>query len=521
MTDDRLKLSRRTVLVGLGGTVLSCGETGSAGSSAPPEAGAAGQAGAGAEPGPSASGSDAGGASPGAAGADAGAAPSAGAGGQEGSEGGSAGSGGEGGERVDECEATSSLTPAQLLAKIEHVVVLCMENRSFDHFLGSLSLLEGRSVDGLVGGESNPDIEGTPVESFLLTNFTPADPPHEWDPVHRQWNGGQNDGFVIEHAGPSQNDVMGYHVRTQLPALYALADSGAVCDRYFSSLLGPTWPNRFYLHGGTSLGVTGNQPILLGFPSVFGLLDEVGISHKNYFHDIAWASGAYFKLSGLAGIDRFFDDCASGELPAVSLVDPQFFGAGANDDHPDHDIWLGQALISAVVEALGQSPLWEKCLLIVTYDEHGGFFDHVPPPAAADERESFRRLGFRVPTVLIGPHVRRGCTVSTELEHSSVLKTLVTRFGIRVATERVAQASDFSSAIDPRYLENPQPPPRLPQLALSRRQLEARPASVHHVEMARAAARLPRQLDRRSAGIGQTEHVLRWGQKLGVLRLEP
>src|SRR5262245_59298073 len=110
------------------------------------------------------------------------------------------------------------LTPAQLLAGIDTIVVLCMENRSFDHILGSLRLREGRAdIDGLTGIEVNLDPDGNPVEVFKLEDFTPADPPHNWDPVHRQWNEGRNDGFVTEHAGANQNDVMGYHTRDQLP----------------------------------------------------------------------------------------------------------------------------------------------------------------------------------------------------------------------------------------------------------------------------------------------------------------
>src|SRR5262245_39893791 len=149
-------------------------------------------------------------------------------------------------------------TPAKMLAEIETIVVVMMENRSFDHYLGSLKrdpkYAAAGSVDGLTGAENNPAPNGTPISIFNLQNFTVADPPHGWDAAHAQFNAGKNDGVVKAHAGATQNEVMGFHDRAQLPFLYWLADNYTVCDRWFSSVLGPTWPNRFYLHAGTSKG---------------------------------------------------------------------------------------------------------------------------------------------------------------------------------------------------------------------------------------------------------------------------
>jgi phospholipase C len=446
---------------------------------------------------------------------------SGGAGGGAGGAGGSGGAGGQGGGPPDLC-AASDLSPEELLAPINTIVVLCMENRSFDHYLGSLSLLEGLKVDGLTGNESNPAPDGSQVQVFKLDNFTPADPPHSWDASHAQWNQGANDGFVIEHAGESEAEVMGYHVREQLQAMYPLADASTICDRWFCSVLGPTWPNRFYLHGATSNGNQGNTPAV-GLTSVFSLLDDAGISNRNYYHDVAWCSGGYLKLGGLAGIEQFFADAAAGTLPAFSIVDPQFFGAGANDDHPDHDIQLGQVLMAAVYSALAQSPQWGQCLLVITYDEHGGFFDHVPPPDAVDERPEFARHGFRVPSLVIGPYVRPGCVVSTVFEHVSVIKTLVTRFGIPSLNGRVDAASDLSSCIDPTALGRPRAPITLPQMAVSMSRLRRRPAPLRreHPEMWEAAERgiIPRRLDRRRDGDAIARRVLEQAERLGVVRL--
>lgn len=419
------------------------------------------------------------------------------------------------------------LSPEELLAGIDTFVVLMMENRSFDHFLGSLSLAEGRSVNGLTGLESNLTPEGEAISPFVLDDFTPEDPPHSWDSVHRQWNLGAMDNFVIEHAGPSQHQVMGYHTRGQLPAIYGLADAFAVCDAWYCSVLGPTWPNRYYLHGGTSMGMTSNVP-LTDFPNVFDLLDDAGVPNRTYFHDLPF-QGGYFRFDGLAGIEEFFQDAQTGTLPAFTMLEPKFTGADANDDHPDHDIQLGQALIASIYAALTSSPQWERCLFVVTYDEHGGFFDHVPPPAADDGRAEFRRHGIRVPSIVAGPMVKAGATVSNVLEHTSVLATLGRRFGLTPLNQRVAAANDLSVCIDPWLsagLVQPMSAPRLAPVTVSLSKLAAKmalPAPRKQPEMQDFADRreLPRRLDRRREGPDVTRRVLEAGARLGAVRLKP
>jgi phospholipase C len=429
------------------------------------------------------------------------------------------------------CTATSALTPEQLLAGIDAIVVLCMENRSFDHYLGALRLVEGRTdIDGLVGTETNPAPSGAdPVPVHLLEDFTPADPPHGWDACHEQWNEGANDGFVIAHAGASQSDVMGYHVREHLPVLYALADASAICQRWFCSVLGPTWPNRFYLHGATSRGQQSNFPEL-GMRSIWDVLEDAQIDATNYYHDVAWATGGFGRLTGLAGISRFFEDAEAGNLPPFTLIDPAFFGGGANDDHPDHDIRQGQALIGSVVAALGQSPQWNRCMFVLTYDEHGGFYDHVAPPAPAEGAEpeaEFQRFGFRVPSLVIGPTVRRGCAIDTVYEHSSIVQTVTTRFGLEPLNARAAAAGDLSACIDPRLLDDPQPAPKVPEVVVSLKALRDRQARfrsqgiVSHRELSAAidARRMPRGLDRRADTDAIARSVLAWGERLGAVRI--
>jgi phospholipase C len=428
---------------------------------------------------------------------------------------------------IEACAASTTMTPAELLAHVDTIVVLCMENRSFDHYLGSLRLHENRAdVDGLAGSESNLTTASVTVPVHLLEDFTPADPPHGWGACHDQWNAGANDGFVRAHAGANEADVMGYHVRSQIPVTYALADAGVVCNRWFSACLGPTWPNRFYLHGATSKGVQSNLPVL-GFTSIFDRLAAANVTGTNYFSDVAWASGGYGKLTGLATIERFFEDAAAGNLPPFAIIDPSFAGGGANDDHPDHDVRLGQALIGSIVAALGQSPQWNRCLFVVTYDEHGGFFDHVPPPETIDNDADFRRLGFRVPSLVIGPTVRRGCAIDNVFEHSSVAATATRRWGLQPLNARAAQAGDLSPCIDPTRIGDPLPPPVVPavtvsQKALARRQAQARRnGQVSHVELMHAidARRLPRSLDRRAEADAIARRVLAWGERLGAVRL--
>jgi phospholipase C len=431
------------------------------------------------------------------------------------------GTGGEGGSMIEPCGDDPQLSPEELLAPIDTIVVLCMENRSFDHYLGALRFLEGRmDIDGLDGSESNPQPGGGSVGVFNLMDYTVVDPPHGWDDCHAQFNGGANDGFVIAHAGPNQHEVMGYHVRNQIPITYALADAYGICHRWFCSVMGPTWPNRFYLHGATSEGTQGNTPVL-SFTSIFDLLEDAGLTHVNYYSDVPWCSGAYLKVSGISAIENFFGAANAGTLPNFSIIDPGFFGSGANDDHPDHDIQLGQALISSIYAALAGSPQWGSCLFVITYDEHGGFYDHVPPPLTTDERPEFEQLGFRVPSLVIGPHVKKGCAISTQLEHVSIIKTAATKWNLPHLNQRVTDTNDLSSCISPLYLRDPQAPIPLPMLSISMDALKRRPARIYHEEMWDAADRgvIPKHLDRRAESAEVARRVLEWGERLGALRL--
>ena len=366
-----------------------------------------------------------------------------------------------------------SLSPKELLAGIDHVVVLMMENRSFDHFLGALQMdaayAAKAQIEGLSGTETNPAPNGTPVAVFKMSNFTPEDPPHGWDACHAQFNEGKNDGFVKEHAGATQNEVMGYHDRSQIPLYYWFADNFTVCDNWFCSVMGATWPNRFYLHAATSGGRKGNADPMFGTPTIWSNLKAKGVSCRNYAAGLVhWMTGGLpFQHNDVKKpISEFFNAAQTGTLPQFSLIDPDY---QANDDHPSHDIQRGQAFVASVYKALAESPKWLKTLLIITYDEHGGFFDHVPPPKVTDERADFEQLGFRVPAFVIGPTVKKGYVSKKQYEHVSVAATLRTRFDIADLNPRMTQTLDISDCIDPMKVAKPSVPPTgMPVVAMTK-----------------------------------------------------
>jgi phospholipase C len=216
----------------------------------------------------------------------------------------------------------------------------------------------------------------------------------------------------------------------------------------------------------------------------------------------------------------FFTDAAAGTLPQFCMIDP---GYNSNDDHPVHDVRLGQALISSIFTALAMSPQWNRCLFVLTYDEHGGFYDHVPPPGnATDDNADFQQYGFRVPSIVAGPHVRKGRVSSTVFDHVSVIATLTSRWGLTPLNTRVEATADLSSCIDPAYLNDPQPPAQLPPITLPLKHLLARVGKVtSQPELWELADRglIPRHLDLRGDSVETVRRVLRRGADLGALRL--
>ncbi len=363
-------------------------------------------------------------------------------------------------------------------------VYLMMENRSYDHYLGSRTL-EGKPGDGLVAGMSNPTNAGGSEDIWVASEDTMCilDPPHGWTSSRNQFNAGANDGFARAFEavhGAGQRGAMQYMMPSQVPIHTALADAYTVCDRWFCSVMGPTLPNRAFWHAGQSLGAKTNDAVLAAdwstTPTLYHRLDDAGVDWAYYYGDapvIGILDGAPLGDGRLRRFNwDFFDDAAAGNLPPVVYIDPAF---SSNDDHPPHHPLLGQQLIAAVYNVLATSPQWNNCMLVVTYDEHGGFYDHVPPPLASDDRanEGFDQLGFRVPTLVAGPYVKQSYVSSVVYDHASAIKHLDNVFGLESLTMRTAAANDLTDCIDMERLaaNDPAPPISLPAVDIDESQL--------------------------------------------------
>jgi phospholipase C len=381
------------------------------------------------------------------------------------------------------------------LSRIDHIVVLMLENRSFDHMLGYLKLEAGLPVDGLEPSMSNSHAgKAYRVHHLKSTKLTKdQDPGHRAADIKEQLSNG-NAGFVANYAkrnvkDPNPGTVMGYYNGTDLPVYDHLAREYAVCDRWFCSVPGPTWPNRLYAMCGKAAGSKDNkrQP-LYEVPSFVRHLDRARVSWRWYAHEyvatlrladdryrfsLSTKNFRYFNRRTAALGRSFLEHAAAGDLASVSWIDPNFVDfdllgpAGSNDDHPPSDVKAGQQLVLALYTALASSPKWSKTVLVVSYDEHGGFFDHVPPPAAKDDRAAFRSYGPRVPALVVSPLIPRG-TVSSELyDHTSIVKTILLRFcrkadgSIPNMGARVANANHLGGLLT---LRRPRPRPKPPGL---------------------------------------------------------
>jgi phospholipase C len=400
------------------------------------------------------------------------------------------------------------------LHKVDHFFVLVLENRSFDHILGFSGISgmrpdsgENRPIDGLTqkfANVSNVDSQTIaysvePTAPFVLE----PDIAHEFDNVKRQLCGNisldtpysketiTNSGFVLNRENPPPGDSplpkdqqynskikdpMRCFSREHLPVLTKLAEEFVVCDRWFSSLPGPTSPNRLFFHAATSGGMTRSlqwyellatsTSLYFGFQpangSIFDRLNQKGLPWYLY------AGDRYFNMSTvMQGITQFdFDEL---EDLAEDLRDPTYDGAytfiepaydpldhyeDGNSMHPSGDVREGERLVKDVYEAIRNSPLWERSVLIITFDEHGGFYDHVPPGTVAapgdtaqDKPErnfDFTRLGLRVPAIIVSPLIPKNMVDDTIYDHTSIFKTLAMRFGLQHLTQRDAHANPFS-----------------------------------------------------------------------------
>jgi phospholipase C len=340
--------------------------------------------------------------------------------------------------------AAAARPPRQV--PVTNVIIACQENRSFDHYFGYAPQVQAAGY-GPPAGYFQPDGAGGKHFPFEFTALSTPDPPHGWSAVHDQWDGGAMDGFWQE----SQDDIgdgdaaIGYYTAAELPFYYSLLDNSALCANYFCSLLGPTWPNRFYFAAGTSGGITTNGIWGYGvfdFPIILDLLDEKGVTWAVY--NMNWDSvpfgntdNVFVFWENFAKDNRtrgskgsFLNDARKGVLPQVSWLVSSF--AHQRDEHPPADVSVGMGLQEELITAVRESPQWGGAAYLLTYDEHGGFFDHVnPPPVDA------YGLGVRVPLWVVSPYARTGPVVSSRpAEHTSTVKFLERLFGLPTLASR-------------------------------------------------------------------------------------
>ncbi|KAJ8633846.1 hypothetical protein MRB53_027182 [Persea americana] len=380
---------------------------------------------------------------------------------------------------------------------IKTVVVLVQENRSFDHIIGWMKSLNPE-INGVTGTESNPISTSNPHSNLIYfgdqSEYVDPDPGHSIQAIYEQVFGVEfsvnpsakvplMNGFAQQaeetQKGMSETVMNGFRPDA-VPVYKELVSEFAVCDRWFASMPASTQPNRLFVHSATSHGATSNdtKKLIEGFPqkTIFESLDEEGFSFGIYYQ-YPPATLFYRNLRKLKYIGKFhqFDlsfkrHCEEGKLPNYVVIEQRYFDLKilpGNDDHPSHDVFEGQKFVKQVYEALRASPQWNEILFIITYDEHGGFYDHVPTPVSGvpspdgivgPEPFNFRfdRLGVRVPTIMISPWIERGTVVhgpngpypTSEFEHSSIPATVKKIFNLKdFLTKRDAWAGTFESVL--------------------------------------------------------------------------
>jgi phospholipase C len=387
------------------------------------------------------------------------------------------------------------------LSSIKHIVQLMLENRSFDQMLGFLYESSGnrsptnQPFEGLTGNETNPDDTGREVSVYKIDSHSPhpylmpgADPGEGFFNTNYQLFSTDdpepgsvptNKGFVINFKAAIASDfakhyqdtlpgtqplqVMGMYTPEMLPIMSGLARGFAVCDQWFSSAPTQTIPNRAFAAAATSQGHLDNHVKVFTCPSIFGRLSLKNLDWAIYGYNRDPLTRLDFTDTKTADESHFghFRDfqhrAAAGKLPAYTFLEPSF-GSGGNSQHPNYDVALGDQLIHDVYYALRNGPGWKDTLLLITYDEHGGNYDHVPPPSGAAPPDDsvgefgfdFKRFGVRIPALLISPRIAAGTVFRAKhgtIDHTSVLKTIELRWGLEPLTARDKAAADLGDVL--------------------------------------------------------------------------
>lgn len=338
-------------------------------------------------------------------------------------------------------ESRRRSSAASLSERLEHIVVVLQENHTFDQYFGVYP-----GVEGITGRQlALPAAPGAPptVAPFRATTLTPAEMNHNWNSAHADYDAARMDGFVYAEGNTA---TMGYYTRAELPRYWKAADLYALCDHYFTSVMSESAPNHLHLVAGTAGGLRDdNVPATLPFRPVFQSLDDVGASWKVYgftrwYERFAYVQGLSTARAHFAPATSFAKDLAAGILPNVSWV----VGAPGGSEHPPSSIAQGQnSVADDVVNALGVSPSWPTSATFVTWDDYGGFYDHLAPPQVDTEG-----YGFRVPCLVISPFARRGFVDHATYDHTSILRFIEERWALAPLAARDASATPITGAFD-------------------------------------------------------------------------
>ena len=356
---------------------------------------------------------------------------------------------------------------------VSHIIVVMKENRSFDHYFGKLPA-EGRTdVEGIPSGYTNPDDKGVAVVPTHETNACfPNDADHQWLGMHAGWNGGKMDGFVQnaiarsvgkDDTTPVTSDgryVLTWRERSDLPFYFWLTDQYAMADHYHSSALAGTWANRLYLYAGQSYGVkdTAIDYVKSDVRTLFDVLDDAKVTWGVYSDDGSPLDGALLGAGwgashkGVGKEAAFLAALADGTLPQVTFLDA---GVNTLDEHPPSDVQKGEAWTKKIYDAVTASPLWLKdgkgIALVFTYDESGGFADHVAPPKAclaAPDQAEFDRLGMRVPFVMISPFAKKKYVSHKVYDHGALARFIEMVHDLPAMSARDANAESMLDFFD-------------------------------------------------------------------------
>jgi phospholipase C len=365
------------------------------------------------------------------------------------------------------------------IGTINHIVVLMQENRSADTYFGQLNSQGQPAYEAEpTTGNPNPLVSGGTIVPFHKVSLCEtADLNHSWNGEHQALHSGAMDGFTAANdilsanadtTDPTGSRTMGYYNQTDLPFYYSLYNTFATNDRYFASVLSQTYPNRFYALAGTSFGhIRNDSPPPGGWTqqTIFDRLGAANISWKIYYSQFPF--GSFFSyvqqhMDHVAPISQYYADAAAGTLPSVSFVDPTFIAAPntETDEHPSSNVQVGQNFSYGVYQALRNGPNWPDSAMFLTYDENGGFYDHVAPPSAVapdaiapmlqpgDTSASFNQYGIRVPVVVMSPYAKPHYVSHVVDDHTSILRFIETRYGLPSLTARDAAADPMLGMFD-------------------------------------------------------------------------